>query len=208
MARNKGSSHRWRARQTRDPYVDRAAREGYRSRAAFKLEEIDKRERLLKRGMTCVDLGAAPGGWSQLAIRRVAPKGRVIAIDLLPMDPIADVEFLEADFMSDEGLASLRNIVEPRAVDLVMSDMAPNISGNRSIDQPRSMALAESAMLFADEVLKVGGNLLLKLFQGEGQKELEDQIRARYERLKLLKPKASRPESREIYLLASRYRMV
>jgi 23S rRNA (uridine2552-2'-O)-methyltransferase len=208
MARNKGSSQRWLQRQSRDPYVDRAAREGFRSRAAFKLEEIDRREHLLKPGLVCVDLGAAPGGWSQYAARRLKGQGAVLAIDLLVMDPIDGVGFIEADFMSDAGLAELRRLLGGQPVDLVMSDMAPNISGNRAIDQPRSMALAESAMLFADEVTVKGGTLLLKVFQGEGQRELESELRSRYGRVKLIKPKASRAESREIYLLARDYRMV
>lgn len=208
MARRRGSSHRWRQRQSRDPFVDRAAREGYRSRAAFKLIEIDRRERLLQRGALVVDLGAAPGGWCQVAARRVGPAGRVIAIDRLPMDPIAGVERLEADFLSDEGLAALRELLGEREADLVLSDLAPNISGNRAIDQPRSMALVEGAMLFAEEVLKPGGTFLTKVFQGEGLSELEQELRQRFGRLKLIKPKSSRPESREIYLLATNYGMV
>lgn len=208
MPRLKGSSQRWRQRQMRDPYVGRAADQGYRSRAAFKLIEIDDREKLLKSGATVVDLGAAPGGWSQVARKRVGPKGRVLALDLLPMDPIDGVESTTADFMTDQGLAWLRDRVGGRGIDLVMSDLAPNISGNRAIDQPRSLALVEAAALFAEEVLNPGGAFLTKLFQGEGQKELEDRLRVRFGRLKRLKPKASRPESREIYLLACDYRMV
>lgn len=208
MARSKGSSHRWLARQTRDPYVERAAREGFRSRAAFKLMEIDQRERLLKRGASVVDLGAAPGGWSQVAARRVGEEGRVYAIDRLPMDSIPGVEILAEDFLSEEGVARLRALIGESRIDLVLSDLAPNISGTRAVDQPRSMGLVEGAMLFADEVLKPGGAFLAKLFQGEGQRELEIELRRRYGKLRLIKPKASRAESREIYLLASNYRMV
>jgi len=208
MARGKGSSHRWRERQARDPYVDRAAREGWRSRAAFKLIEIDRSERLLWRGAVVVDLGAAPGGWSQVAARKLGLQGRVVAIDCLPMSPIEGVDFIEADFLSDAGLEALRERVGDRAVDLVMSDLAPNISGNRAVDQPRSIGLAEAAALFAAEVLKPGGALLTKLFQGEGQTGLELELKRRFARLKRLKPKASRPESREIYLLARNFRMV
>jgi 23S rRNA (uridine2552-2'-O)-methyltransferase len=208
MARGKTSSQRWLRRQTRDPYVDRAAREGRRSRAAFKLIEIDRGEHLLRRGATIVDLGAAPGGWSQVAASRVGPQGRVIAIDRLPMDPIEGVEILEADFLSEEGLAALKDRIGEHAVDLVLSDLAPNISGTRAIDQPRSMALVEGAMWFAGEVLKPGGAFLTKLFQGEGQAELERALHERFGRVKRLKPRASRPESREIYVLASDYRMV
>lgn len=155
-----------------------------------------------------LDLGAAPGGWSQVAARRVGPRGRVLAVDCLPLDPIAGVEFLEADFVSDAALAWLRDRVGDAGVDLVLSDLAPNISGNRAIDQPRSMALIEAAVEIADEFLHPGGALLTKLFQGEGQAELEHLLKSRCRRLKRLKPKASRPESREIYLLACNYRMV
>jgi 23S rRNA (uridine2552-2'-O)-methyltransferase len=183
-------------------------RAGWRSRAAFKLIEIDQRERLLKPGATVVDLGAAPGGWSQVAVRRVGHAGRVLAIDLLPMDPISGVDFLEADFLSETGLSWLRQRVGERAVDVVISDMAPNISGNRAIDQPRSMALIESALQFSEDVLNPGGSFLTKLFQGEGQREIEVAMAERFERLKRFKPRASRPESREIYLLACNYRMV
>jgi 23S rRNA (uridine2552-2'-O)-methyltransferase len=208
MARSKASSQRWRQRQTRDPYIEKAAAEGWRSRAAFKLIEIDDRARLLKPGRTVVDLGAAPGGWSQVAARRVGPMGRVIAIDRLAMDPIEGVDFLEADFLSAEGLDWLREQVGERAVDIVISDMAPNISGNKAIDQPRSMALVEAAVQFADELLKPGGSFVTKLFQGEGQREIELALKTRFKHLKRFKPKASRPESREIYLLACDYRMV
>jgi 23S rRNA (uridine2552-2'-O)-methyltransferase len=208
LARNKGSSHRWRQRQTRDPYVEKAVAEGWRSRAAFKLSEIDARERIFKPGAVVVDLGAAPGGWCQVASRRVGARGRVLAIDRLAMDPIDGVEFLQADFLSEQGLDWLREQVGDRAVDIVISDLAPNISGNRAIDQPRSVALVEAAMQFAEEVLKPGGCFLTKLFQGEGQREIELVLRQRFQRLKRFKPKASRPESREIYLLACNYRMV
>jgi 23S rRNA (uridine2552-2'-O)-methyltransferase len=155
-----------------------------------------------------LDLGAAPGGWSQVAAQRVGPRGRVLAIDCLPMDPIDGVDFLEADFESDEALAWLRERAGEASVDLVLSDLAPNISGNRAIDQPRSMRLIETVVELADEFLKPGGTLLTKLFQGEGQTELEHALKSRFGRLKRLKPKASRPESREIYLLACDYRMV
>jgi 23S rRNA (uridine2552-2'-O)-methyltransferase len=188
--------------------VGRAAREGWRSRAAFKLLEIDKRERLLRPGMLVLDIGAAPGGWSQVARRRLGSTGRVVALDRLPMDPVEGVEVLAADFLTDEAVDQLRRLVGERAVDLVMSDLAPNISGNRAIDQPRSMALVEAAMLFAEEVLKPGGTFLTKLFQGEGQRELEQDLRSRFGRVKLIKPRSSRPESREIYLLATDYSMV
>ena len=208
MTKRTGSSRRWLKRQERDPYVERAAREGWRSRAAFKLLEIDERERILKRGAVVVDLGAAPGGWSQVAARKVGEGGRVFAIDRLPIDPIPAVECIEGDFLSDEALQRLRQLIGTHAVDLVLCDLAPNISGNRAIDQPRSLALVENAMAFADQVLKPGGAFLAKVFQGEGQRDLEAELRRRFEKLKLIKPRASRAESREIYLLASGYRMV
>ena len=208
MARRTGSSKRWRRRQERDIYVDQANREGWRSRAVFKLEQINAKERLLKPGVTCVDLGASPGGWSQLGARLVRPGGRVVAVDLLPMDPIPGVEFLQGDFTSAETLAALRALLGDSRVDLVMSDMAPNISGTRAVDQSRSMALIEEAALFAEEVLKPGGSLLLKAFQGEGVDGFVKRLGARFGTVKRVKPKASRPESREIYLLARNYRMV
>ena len=208
MSRSRASSNRWRQRQDRDPYVERAFREGWRSRAVFKLAQIDQRERLLKRGSIVVDLGAAPGGWSQFAAGKLGPAGRVVAIDLLEMDPIESVEFMQADFMSDAALAELLQLLGGAEVDLVMSDMAPNISGNKAVDLPRHYALAEAALQFATEVLKPGGDFLVKLFQGEGFSEFVADIRSRFETVKLIKPKASRPASREIYLLARNYRMV
>ena len=208
MTKRTGSSRRWLKRQERDPYVERAVREGWRSRSAFKLIEIDERERILKRGAIVADLGAAPGGWSQVAARRVGEEGRVYAIDRLPMDPIPGVECIEGDFFTADAVEKLRGLIGTQAVDLVLCDLAPNISGNRAIDQPRSLALVEAAMEFAGQVLKPGGAFLAKVFQGEGQRDLEKELRLRYGKLKVIKPKASRAESREIYLLASDYRMV
>jgi 23S rRNA (uridine2552-2'-O)-methyltransferase len=210
MPRRAGSSHRWRQRQQKDPYVERAGREGWRSRAVFKLAQIDERAKIFRRGMICVDLGSAPGGFSQYAIRKVAPAGRVIAVDLLPMDPIDAVEFFEGDFTLPETLDRLRAALGEqgaRGADLVMSDMAPNISGNSTIDQARSIGLAEDALLFAAEVLNRGGDFLVKLFQGEGFEEFVKQVRTRFRVVRLIKPKASRAESREIYLLARQYGM-
>jgi 23S rRNA (uridine2552-2'-O)-methyltransferase len=202
VPRRTGSSQRWRQRQERDIYVEQANREGWRSRAVFKLEQIQAKEHLLRRGMVCVDLGSAPGGFSQFAAKLVGPTGRVIAIDLLPMEPIPGVEFLQGDFTTPEILQALRNLVGPKPVDLVMSDMAPNISGNRTIDQPRSLALLDEALLFSREVLRPGGDLLVKAFQGEGIDAFTRELKAHFKTVKTLKPKASRPESREIYLLA------
>jgi 23S rRNA (uridine2552-2'-O)-methyltransferase len=202
MPRRTGSSQRWRQRQERDIYVEQAERGGWRSRAVFKLQQIQDKERLLRNGVVCVDLGAAPGGWSQLAAKLVGPAGRVIAIDLLPMEPIPGVEFLQGDFTAPETLEALRNLVGAKPVDLVMSDMAPNISGNRAMDQPRSMALVDEALAFAGEVLRPGGDFLVKAFQGEGVDAFTRELRTRFKTVKTLKPKASRSESREIYLLA------
>ena len=207
MPRRTGSSQRWRQRQERDIYVDQANRAGWRSRAVFKLEQIHAKERLLVPGTVCVDLGAAPGSWSQLAARLVQPGGRVIAVDLLPMEPIPGVEFLQGDFTERSTLDKLRTLVGSTPVDLVMSDMAPNISGNRSMDQPRTLALLDEALLFATEVLRPGGAFLCKAFQGEGIDVFTGQLRSQFGTVKTIKPKASRPESREIYLLARSFGM-
>jgi 23S rRNA (uridine2552-2'-O)-methyltransferase len=207
MPRRTGSSQRWRQRQERDVYVEQATRAGWRSRAVFKLEQIQAKERLLRSGTVCVDLGAAPGSWSQLAAQLVGPSGRVVAVDLLPMDPIPGVDFLEGDFTAPETLEALRRVIGPAPVDLVMSDMAPNISGNRAMDQPRSMALLDEALLFAREVLKPGGDFLVKAFQGEGIDVFTRELREHFKTVKTIKPKASRAESREIYLLARSFGM-
>lgn len=208
MPRRTGSSQRWRQRQERDIYVEQASRDGWRARAVFKLEQIQTKERLLKPGTVCVDLGAAPGSWCQYAVKLVGPTGRVVAVDLLPMEPIPGVGFLLGDFTTPETLEALRSLVGSRPVDLVMSDMAPNISGNRAIDQPRSMALVEEALLFAREVLKPGGDFLTKAFQGEGVDAFVRELRRSFKTVKTIKPRASRPESREIYLLARSFGMV
>jgi 23S rRNA (uridine2552-2'-O)-methyltransferase len=207
MTRRSASSGRWRRRQERDPYVERAGREGWRSRAVFKLDEINAREKLIRRGMVCVDLGAAPGGWSQYAARKVGASGRILAVDLLPMDSIPGVELVTGDFMRPEVLAAVKSALGDRGADLVMSDMAPNLSGSNAIDQPRHLALAEEALLFAEESLNRGGDFLIKLFQGEGFDELVGRVRPKFAKTRLIKPKASRPESREIYLLARQHGM-
>ena len=208
MARRSGSSSRWRRRQERDIYVEQAGREGWRSRAVFKLEQINAKERFLRPGAVVVDLGASPGSWSQLAAKLVQPGGRVIAVDLLPMDALPGVDFVLGDFMAEETLAALRAEVGAAKADLVMSDMAPNITGTRAMDQPRSLALIEEAVLFAEEVLKPGGTLLLKAFQGEGIDDFVRSLHGRFGAVKRIKPKASRAESREIYLLATNHGMV
>jgi len=207
MARRSASSSRWRTRQDKDPYVARAGREGWRSRAVFKLEEIDRGERLLRRGMVCVDLGSTPGAWSQYAARKVGPQGRVLAVDVLPMEPVAGVDFLCGDFTRPEVLAELRARLGG-GVDLVISDMAPNMSGTSAIDLPRQMALAEAALCFAEEALNPGSDLLVKVFQGEGFDDFVRGVRQKFGKTKLIKPKASRAASREIYLLARQHGMV
>ena len=201
----RSSSRRWRECQAADPFVAEAKRQGWRARAVFKLQEIDRRERLLRPGMTCVDLGASPGSFSQYAAQRVGANGRVIAIDLLPMDPVHGVEFMQADFLAPGVVEALRAQSGERTVDLVISDLAPNISGNRVIDQGRSLALAEEALEFAAAVLKPGGDFLTKVFQGTGIDEFVALARRRFAKAKLIKPRASRAASREIYLLARQY---
>jgi len=208
MTKRARSSGRWLQRQDKDVYVERAAREGFRSRAAYKLDEIQAKERLLTPGTLCVDLGASPGSWSQLAARRVGPKGAVWAIDLLPMEPIPGVEFVQGDFTDAATAAAFLERLGGRQVDLVMSDMAPNISGNRAVDQPRSIALAEHALEFARTVLRPGGSLLIKLFQGAGVDDFVQDLSTSFANVRTLKPRASRAESREIYVLARNYGMV
>ena len=208
MPRRTGSSNRWRQRQERDPYVEQAARSGWRSRAVFKLEQINAKERILRPGLVCIDLGSSPGSWSQLATTLVKPGGRVLAVDLLPMDALPGVEFVLGDVTSSDTVAALRAVLAGSKADLVMSDMAPNMTGNRVMDQPRSLALLEEALAFGNEVLKPGGTLLLKAFQGEGIDEFVKALAARFGSVKRIKPKASRAESREIYLLARNHGMV
>ncbi len=205
MSRTK-SSQRWLARNARDKYVKRARQEGVRSRATYKLEEIDRRDRLLQPGMTVVDLGAAPGGWSQYVKSRVGDTGRVLALDILPMEPIVGVDFIEGDFTQQPVLDLLIQRLPEKAVDLVISDMAPNMSGMASVDQARVMNLAELALDFADKALRPGGSLLVKTFQGAGFNEFHARMRRRFEKLVSRKPSASRAESKEIYLLGRGFR--
>ncbi|MBU0499871.1 MAG: 23S rRNA (uridine(2552)-2'-O)-methyltransferase RlmE [Gammaproteobacteria bacterium] len=201
MAKTK-SSQRWLNRHFNDPYVQRAQREGFRSRAAFKLLEIQERDKILRPGQVVVDLGAAPGGWSQVASRLVGGKGAVIAMDILPMDPVADVAIVEGDFREQEALERLRDLLAGRAVDLVISDMAPNVSGVAVVDQPRSIHLCELALEFARETLKPGGDFLVKVFQGEGFEAFLKALRLSFDKVMTRKPEASRSNSREVYLLA------
>jgi 23S rRNA (uridine2552-2'-O)-methyltransferase len=201
VARSK-SSARWLKEHFRDPYVQRAQAEGWRSRAVFKLEEMLERDRLLRPGMVVVDLGAAPGGWSQMVRERLGDRGRVIALDILPMQGIAGVEFLQGDFRDQAVLARLEALLNGAPVDLVLSDMAPNMSGVDEVDQARAMHLAELARDFAAVHLKPGGALLVKLFQGRGFDEYVRNLRSSYARVSMRKPKASRARSAEVYALA------
>ena len=203
MARSK-SSQAWLKRHVNDPYVHRAQALGYRSRAAFKLLEIETRDRLFARGQVVVDLGAAPGGWSQVAAEKVGPGGRVIALDVLEMAPVTGVTFIQGDFTTEPTLAALERELGGVAVDVVLSDMAPNVSGIAATDQARSLALCELAVAFALEHLKSGGALLMKGFQGAGFPELLAQMRREFATVASRKPDASRDRSSEIYLLARR----
>ncbi len=196
------SSKQWLKRHVSDPYVQRSKREGYRSRSAYKLTEIDERDRFLGRGMTVVDLGAAPGGWSQVAAKRVGRAGSVIAIDLLEMEPVEGVDFVRGDFTARKGLAEVAAKLEGRAIDVVLSDMAPNFSGIAVSDQARTMALAEAARDFALSHLKRDGVLLVKIFQGAGYDDYFKSLRGAFEKVVVRKPAASRGESAEQYLLA------
>ena len=205
MARSK-SSGRWLKRHFDDTYVRKAQEAGYRSRAVYKLLEINERDRILRPGMTIIDLGAAPGGWSQVAVKIAGERGRVIALDILPMDPLPGVWVLQGDFREAAVMTELLKIVgEERVVDLVISDMSPNISGMKSVDQPRAMYLAELALDFARQVLAPGGTLLVKAFQGEGIDEFRRDLQRSFRTVLTRKPKASRPSSREVYMLAKNY---
>ena len=196
------SSKQWLRRHVNDPYVQRSKREGYRSRSAYKLTEIDEKDRLLRPGLVVVDLGSAPGGWSQVAAKRVGEAGMVVAIDLLEMDPVAGVTFVQGDFTSEKGLAAVRLALGGRQADLVLSDMAPNMTGIQVTDQARSMYLAELARDFAQLHLQRDGALLVKIFQGAGYDDYLKSLRRAYQKVVVRKPDASRDESAEQYLLA------
>jgi 23S rRNA (uridine2552-2'-O)-methyltransferase len=196
------TSKQWLREHFKDEYVQRAQQEGYRSRAVYKLLEIQKRDQIIKPGMTVVDLGAAPGGWSEIARNLVGKKGRVIATDILPMDPIEGVDFVLGDFREEAVFEKLMEIIGNQPVDLVMSDMAPNMSGMDAVDQPRSMYLVELALDMARQILKPGGDMLVKVFQGEGSEAYFKELRSEFKRLMIRKPKASRPRSSEVYALA------
>lgn len=207
MATRSKSSQRWLKEHHSDPFVKKAKAEGLRSRAAYKLEELVERDRLLKPGMVVVDLGAAPGGWSQWLRQALgdvdrASGGRVIALDILEMPPLAGVEFIHGDFREDEVLFKLESALGGSQVDLVLSDMAPNKSGVDAVDMPRAMYLSELARDFADGHLRTGGTLLIKLFQGVGFDEYVRELRRRYSKVSIRKPAASRKRSPEVYALA------
>ena len=193
-------------RHLNDEYVQRARREGYRSRAAYKLLEIQEKDRIIRPGQVVVDLGAAPGGWSQIAAKLAGKQGEVFALDILEMDPVPGVTFLQGDFREEAVLGRLMDLLEGRAADLVISDMAPNVSGVAAVDQPRAMYLCELALDFARQVLRPGGAFVTKVFQGEGFDDYVRDLRASFTKVVTRKPKASRPRSREVYLVATGFK--
>ena len=192
----------WLRRHHQDQYVKQARKDNYRSRAVFKLKQIDQRDRLFRPGQTVIDLGAAPGGWSQYAAEHIQPGGRVIAVDILDMDPLNNVEFIQGDFTDNLIYQRLRDLLGEDPVDLVISDLSPNITGIKQTDQARSLYLAELVVSFACETLCNGGSILLKVFQGQGVDALRDEISNKFQKLMIRKPPASRDSSREFYILA------
>src|SRR5690606_6092580 len=207
MARSK-SSQRWLKEHFDDPWVARAQAEGWRSRASFKLLEINEKDKLLRPGMRVLDLGAAPGGWSQVAAKQVGSKGLIVASDILPMEPIADVTFLQGDFREEDVVQNLLELLYGHKMARVLSDMAPNMPGNRSVDVPRALYLAELALDMAVRVLGPDGRFLVKVFQGEGYDQYRRDMQAAFSKLTTRKPEASRPRSNEVYLLGSGLKMV
>lgn len=208
MPRRSKSSQRWLQEHFADPYVLRAQAEGYRSRAVYKLAEIDQRDGLFRAGQRVVDLGAAPGGWSQYAVQRLGPGAQLVASDLLDMEPIAGVQFVCGDFREPEVLAAILQCLAGQRADLVLSDIAPNLSGTGAIDQPRAMYLCELAFAFALQTLQPDGVFLVKVLQGEGSDALLREMRLAFRSVRIRKPAASRPRSREVYVLASGVRGV
>jgi 23S rRNA (uridine2552-2'-O)-methyltransferase len=205
MARSK-SSNRWMQEHFDDEYVRMAQAKGYRSRAVFKLSEIQEKDHLIKPGMNIIDLGAAPGGWSQFATQLIAKKDKLIALDILPMEPLEGVEFIQGDFTEETVLQQLYDVLANAPVNLVMSDMAPNMSGNKGIDQPRSIFLGELALDTAKAVLAKEGCFLVKLFQGEGFEAFHREVQSTFSKVVIRKPKASRPRSNEVYILAKGFK--
>jgi 23S rRNA (uridine2552-2'-O)-methyltransferase len=207
MSRSK-SSKRWLQEHNQDSYVRKAREQGYRSRAVYKLAEIQQKDQVFKPGQLVLDLGAAPGGWSEYAIRMVGDQGRVIALDLLPLDPIAGVEFIQGDFTEQQVLDEVLALAAGRSFDLVLSDMAPNLSGMHSVDQPKSVYLAELAFDLARKFLTADGHFVIKLFQGDGFEDLISQFRRSFASVKFRKPDSSRARSSEIYAVCSGHRRV
>jgi len=201
------SNQSWLDRHLNDAYVKQSQKDGYRSRAAYKLLEIHKKDKIFRPGIRVVDLGAAPGSWSQIAVREVGRKGEVIAVDLLPMQPIDGVRILQGDFLDETLQAELAAINKGQPLDLVISDLAPNITGDKSVDQPRVIGLVEAVLLFSKEHLKAGGSMLVKIFQGDGFDLYVKEVRQSFERVVIRKPDASRSESREVYVLARNYKL-
>jgi len=206
MAKSK-SSRRWLAEHFDDQYVKKAQQQGLRSRAAFKLMELDDKYTFLRKGMRVVDLGSAPGSWTQVVQRVLADSGQIIALDILPMDPLENVNFIQGDFTEEEPLALLEEALNGQYADLVLSDMAPNMSGMGAVDQPRAMYLAELALDFAEKWLEPGGNFVVKVFHGEGFDSYVKNARSLFEKVQIRKPSASRPRSREVYVLGHRRRL-
>jgi len=200
MAKSKDRS--WIKKHVNDPYVKKAQVDGYRSRASYKLLEIVEKDRLIRSGMTVVDLGSTPGGWSQVSARLVGHEGRVHALDILPMDSIAGVDFIQGDFTEENVFEELMTLIEKRPVDLVISDMAPNLSGNKAVDQPAMVYLAELALELAGKVLSSNGVFIAKLFQGQGFDVFVLDVRKLFSEVSIIKPDASRSRSREVYLMA------
>ena len=201
MARSK-SSQRWLGEHFSDEFVKKAQQEGYRSRAVYKLKEIQEKDRIIQPCMKVLDVGASPGGWSQYATQLIGRKGRIVASDILPLDPLPFVEFVLGDFRDDAVLAEILGLLGDDKADLVISDMAPNMSGVDAVDQPRAVHLCELALDMARQVLKPGGAFLVKLFQGAGSEEYMREVRSSFKTVKVRKPAASRPRSREVYVLA------
>lgn len=206
MTKKRPSSKAWLKEHRDDPYVQQAQREGYRSRACYKLLELQDKDKLMRPGMTVLDLGSAPGGWSQVAVARVGDHGKVIASDLLPMDSLAGVTFIEGDFTEGEVFERIIAALEGKPVDLVLSDMAPNMSGVNAVDQPRAIYLVELALDMAQQVLAQGGTFVAKLFHGEGFDQVFQDSKGSFLKVLTRKPKASRPRSREVYMVAKEFR--
>jgi len=206
MTKKRPSSKAWLKEHRDDPYVQQAQREGYRSRACYKLLELQEKDKLLRPGMTVLDLGSAPGGWSQVAIAEVGDHGRVIASDILPMDGLAGVEFVCGDFTEDDVFTRIVAALDGAPVDLVISDMAPNMSGMQAVDQPRSIHLVELALDMAQQVLAPNGAFIAKIFQGEGFEQVFQVARSSFLKVLTRKPSASRPRSREVYMVAKGFR--